>query len=125
MMARRIASFYIPAISDEGNKGITDTDPKTTETLRGVLIDAAQGKANAALFAAEAQAKMIPFIERVGPRFLGSLGALQSFVLLEQKDDGANRVRRYRAVFANGASLIWTFELTKDGKILSMEPKEE
>lgn len=124
-MARRIASFYLPAISDEGNKGITDTDPKLTETLRGVLVDAAQGKANSALFAPEAQEKMIPFIQRVGPGFLGSLGALQSFVLLEQKDEGANRLRRYRAVFGNGTSLIWTFELTKDGKILSMEPKEQ
>lgn len=124
-MARRIASFYLPAISDERNRGIADADPKTTEILRGVLVDAAKGKANAALFAAEAQEKMIPFIERVGPRFLGSMGALQSFVLLEQTDAGANRIRRYRAAFANGASLIWTFELTKDGKILSMEPKEE
>lgn len=124
-MARHIASFYLPAISDEGNKGITDTDPKLTEVLRGVLIDAAQGKADPAPFAPEARETMTPFIQRVGSRFLGARGALQSFVLLELKDEAVNRTRRYRAVFANGSSLIWTFELTKDGKILAMEPKEE
>ena len=124
-VARHIASFYIPAISDEGNRGIPDDDPKLTETLKGVLTDVAQGKVNPDLFTPQAQNNVIPFIKNAGPRFLAPLGALQSLVLLEQTDQGANRTRRYRAVFAGGTSLIWTFQLTKDGKIISMDPQQQ
>jgi len=48
------------------------------------------------------------------------LGALQSFTLLESTP----KSRRDRAQFAGG-SIIWTFELTADGGIIALEPKEE
>ncbi|MGH9947021.1 MAG: serine hydrolase domain-containing protein [Pyrinomonadaceae bacterium] len=123
-IARHIASFYLPAISDENNQGITDTDQKLSEILKGVLIDAAKGKANADIFAPESREKLIPFIQRVGPSFLGSLGELKTFSLLDERKEPQKIIRRYRAVFAN-QSIIWKFELTATGKILSMEPIEE
>lgn len=123
-IAKRIASVYLPAISDESNQGVTDTNPKLTEILKNVLIDAAQGKANAELFAPESRAEIVPFIQRAGPNFLGSLGELKSFTLLDERKEQQKSIRRYRAVFAK-QSLIWTFELSADSKIISIEPEEE
>jgi D-alanyl-D-alanine carboxypeptidase len=122
-MARHIAQFYLPDLSDARNRGIPDPDPKTTALLKGVLLDARQGKADAALFAPEAQAT-VPFIQRAGPSFLGSLGTLRSFVLLERREEPKKRVLRYRAIFGN-TSLLWTFELTPEGKITSLSPTPE
>ena len=72
----------------------------------------------------QAQAEMVPFIQRVGPHFLSPLGPLNSFVLLEVRDEKASRIYRYRAIFKD-SSLLWTFTLTKEGKISSLQPTEE
>lgn len=122
-MARHIAALYLPDLSDERNRGIADTAPKTTAILKAVLLDAQQGKADPARFAPEAQA-MLPFIQRAGPQFLGRLGPLNSFVLLERKEEGKKLSLRYRAVFGE-TSLLWNFDLAPDGKILSLEPTPE
>lgn len=121
-MVARIASFYLPALAAP-DKSIADKNPPMTALLKGVLLDAAQGKANAALFSPSAQEK-VAFVQRVGPRFLGPLGPLQSFTLLEQRDEGSRRTYRYRAVFKE-KTLVWTFELTQEGKIVNLQPAEE
>jgi D-alanyl-D-alanine carboxypeptidase len=122
-MAMHIASFFIPGLSYEQAQGIEDKDPKITELLREVLVNAQQGKADASLFAPEAS-QLADFIKRAGPEFLGTKGALRSFVLLERREEATKRVLAYRSVFGE-TSILWTFELTKEGKILSLSPKEE
>ncbi len=92
--------------------------------LKGVLVAAAQGKVDAALFSPEAQKEIVPLIQRVGPGFLRPLGPLKSLVLLEVRDEQASRIYRYRALFQD-SSLLWTFTLTKEGKISSFQPTEE
>ena len=121
-MAMHIASFFVPGLSYEQVKGIED-DPKITELLRAVLVDAQQGKADASLFAPEAL-QTADFIKRAGPTFLGTKGALKSFVLLERREEPTKRVFTYRSVFGE-TSILWTFVLNKEGKILSLSPKEE
>jgi CubicO group peptidase (beta-lactamase class C family) len=123
-MARHIAAFYLPEISYEHDKGIVDREPETTRMLQGVLIAAAQGKVDPALFSPEAQKEIVPFIQRVGPGFLRPLGPLKSLILLEVRDEQASRIYRYRALFKD-SSLLWTFTLTKVGKISSLQPTEE
>jgi CubicO group peptidase (beta-lactamase class C family) len=123
-MARRIASFYLPAISYENEKGIPDREPQVTQMLQTVLKDAAQGKADPSLFSPEAQAEFVPFVRRVGPRFLGSLGPIQSLVLLERREEKESRIYRYRALFKD-STLLWTLTLTRDGKISQLQPVQE
>lgn len=123
-MARHLAAFYIPGLSDEDNRGIPDTEPKITEMVKQVLLDAAQGKASPERFAPSVRDEMAPFVKRQGPRMLGPLGELKSFTLLERKQEGPKRIYRYRSVFGE-TSLIWTCELDADGRILSLEPVKE
>src|SRR5215510_422107 len=122
-MALHIASFFVPGLSYEQAKGIEDRDPKITELLRQVLVDAQQGKADASLFAAEAL-QLVDFIKRAGPDFLGKKGTLKSFVLLERREEATRRGFIYRSVFGE-TSILWTFALNKEGKILGLTPKEE
>jgi Beta-lactamase len=123
-MARRIASFYLPDLTAEAHKGIKDSEPQTTRMLKGVLLDAAQGKVDPSLFAPEAQAETVPFIRRAGPGFLKPLGAMKSFVLLERREEKTRRVYRYRAVYDEG-SVLWTFTLAPVGKISALRPVRE
>lgn len=123
-LARHIASFYLPAISDAGNTGIADSDPQTTARVRQVLLDAAQGNADPAQFAPASRGQLVPFIKREGPLFLGPLGTLHDIVLLDRVEDGTTLVLRYRTRY-DGGSIVWTVTVTADGEIVSLEPQEE
>jgi D-alanyl-D-alanine carboxypeptidase len=123
-MARRIASFYLPFLAVEAHRGMQDDDPGTTRMLKSLLLDAAEGKVDASLFAPDAQTETVPFIRRAGPGFLKPLGAMKSFVLLERRDEKERRLYRYRAVYQD-SSVVWTFTLTPEGKISSLRPTRE
>ena len=75
-------------------------------------------------WAAGAVISTVADMQRAGPHFLSPLGPLNSFVLLEVRDEKASRIYRYRAIFKD-SSLLWTFTLTKEGKISSLQPTEE
>lgn len=68
--------------------------------------------------------QLVDFIRRAGPTFLGTKGALKSFVQLERREEATKRVLTYRSVFGE-TSILWTFALDKEDKILSLTPKEE
>jgi CubicO group peptidase (beta-lactamase class C family) len=123
-LAEGVADLFIPAPPIREVRGIADTDEKLTLILREVLLDAAQGIVNADLFNSEAQTSLVPAFRDFGPVFFISLDPLQSFVLVEQSAEGERRIRRYRALFGK-KPIIWTFVLSKDGKIISMEPTSE
>jgi hypothetical protein len=122
-IAMRIASFFLPDLSYEQITAVEDKDPEFTALLRQVLVDAQQGKADASLFAPEAL-QTADFIRRAGPSFLRTKGSLKSFVLLERRQEATRSVLIYRSVFGE-TTILWTFALNKDGKILSLMPKEE
>lgn len=122
-LAQGVADQYVPTPPLEGG-GIEDNDPNTTLRLKAVLLDAAQGKVDPTPFTPEAQAGFVPALKNFGPVYFDSLDPLRSFVLIEQKDEGHRRIRRYRALFGR-KSVIWTFELTEEGKIISIEPRAE
>lgn len=123
VMAQHLASFYIPGLSTETNQGIEDKDPQTTVRLKQVVSDAQQGKADPGQFAAQSQA-LVGRIKQAGPQLLGQLGVFTSFVLLERTEAEGKVVYRYRAVFGT-TSVIWTFELDKEGKIANLVPEPE
>jgi len=121
-IAAHIAGFLIPGLNDEANAGIADSKPSLTQRLRRVLQDASHGVVDSSLIAPASRQELVPFIRTTGPRFLGTLGELTQFTLLEEKPL-ANRgtERRYRAVFGT-RTLIWTFVLDDEGRIRSLEP---
>ena len=123
-LAEGVADFFIPVPPLRQTRGIEDNDEKLTLMLRSVLLDAAQGKVNADLFDSEAQTRLVPAFRDFGPVFFSSLDPVQSFVLVEQSAEGERRIRRYRALYGK-QQIIWTFVLSKEGKIISMEPTSE
>jgi D-alanyl-D-alanine carboxypeptidase len=125
VFAREIAGLYLGLpLTVYSPNGIEDREPKVTERLKAVILSAAKGEVDAALFTAEAQNALVPLIKRAGPELLGAAGNLKSFVLLERKDEAGSRIYLYRATFEK-QTLIWTFQLTKEGKINALEPKPE
>lgn len=124
-MAHHIAAIYLPAISDEANNGITDSEPKLTELLRQTLLDAAQGKADPARLAPDSRPQLLQLLRTNGPRLLGPLGTLESLILLEDSAKNGAHARRYRAVFSKGQRIIWEVQFAADGTIAELAPRPE
>jgi hypothetical protein len=108
-----------------GSAEITDSEPKITEMIRQTLIDAATGKVDPERIAPESRERLVPFLRDNGPRFLGTIGELQSLTLIGDTKDGAKWVRRYRAIFESGKKIIWTVWLSSQGTIISLDPRPE
>lgn len=104
---------------------VPDREPAITALIRETLRDAAHGKVDSARIVPESRERLIPFLQDIGPRYLGSAGALKSLTLLGDTDDGGKRVRRYRAVFANGLRIVWIVGLSSAGTIVSLDPRPE
>ena len=109
----------------EGLKEIPDREPAITDLVRKTLVQAAQGKVDQESIAPESRERLIPFLQRDGPRHLGPAGALESLILLEDSDSSGTHMRRYRSVFASGLRIIWSVGLSSAGKIVSMDPRPE
>lgn len=120
--ARNIAAFWLPDIREEG-AAIADPDPRASTALRKVLVDAAQGKADPECFAPDMRDELTAFVRRVGPQFLGPLGALERLTPLGAAPDAQGGLR-YRARFAKG-SIVWDLEVDGDGRIRKLEPTLE
>ena len=108
-----------------GYEEIPDREPILTERIRKMLQEAAHGKVNADSIAPESRDRLVAFLERDGPRYLGPAGKLESLILLEDDHSGGKRVRRYRGVFASGLKITWTIEFSSEGAIVSLDPRPE
>jgi D-alanyl-D-alanine carboxypeptidase len=117
-LARGVAARYISPLQASLPKGIDDSDPKTTAMLKGVLIRAADGAADPSLFTSPARAPMFLARARETHDYLGLLGRLNAFLLLERTETSGRRALRYRATFGD-TPLIAAFTLAEDGKIAS------
>ncbi len=109
----------------EGYTAIPDREPALTELIRETLRDAVQGKVNPDSIASESRERLIPFLQRDGPHFLGPAGAVVSLALLVDTNSGGKHVRRYRAVFTSGLRIIWTVGFSSAGTIVSLDPRPE
>jgi D-alanyl-D-alanine carboxypeptidase len=103
-------------------KPLEDRDAQTTQRLRRALLNLAEGKAVATEFTPEAHALLSAEL-KYARAFYQSLGPLSSFSLVEQRNEGKNRIYHYRTVFGRTA-WIHRFVLTSEGKIaeLGTEP---
>jgi hypothetical protein len=123
-LARRIATSYLPDLSDAGKGGVDDPDPALTKKLETIFSAAAQGEVHESWFSSRGQADAVPLIRRVGPRFLGPRGELHSLILLETTPHPNGRTLRYRASYAS-STLVWTVDVDDQGRINAIEQQEE
>ena len=123
-LAQGVADLFIPPPPLREVKGVEDNDPAITQMLKTMLLDATQEKVNDSLFTVESQRQFLPAFKTFALPFFKSLDPLQSWVLIEHKKTEKSILRRYRAVYGKKV-IIWNFELSTDGKIISMEPSSE
>jgi CubicO group peptidase (beta-lactamase class C family) len=117
-LAQGVAAFYLPV-----PEPIEDKDPQTTQRLKSVLLGLAAGRADPALFTAEAHAELLPTVQQA-QRFYQSLGPLKSFQLVEQKSEEQSRTYRYRSILGE-TPWTHTFVVTKTGKIAEVRAAPE
>ena len=123
-IARKVASFYLPDLSDQDKKPIADSNPALTQKCKTVLSDLMDGKAQEADFTPAARQEMLPKLKRIAPSYLKPLGILKSFTLVEEHLDKDMRRRIYRAAYSN-ATLTWTFTMDQAGEIADLEPTKQ
>jgi D-alanyl-D-alanine carboxypeptidase len=117
-IARGIAARLVPALAEETEKPIADTNPQTTERLKGVILGALQGEADAELFTKQSKDILVAAIKQ-GKGSVASLGALKEFRLHERKQSDQGVKLWYRATFANEV-MNALFDLDKEGKIAGL-----
>ncbi|MGH9162241.1 MAG: permease prefix domain 1-containing protein [Vicinamibacteraceae bacterium] len=118
--ARRIASVYRPSVTALRHTTIPDADRDATERVRQTIIAAAAGVVDPDLISFPAREDLVPALELFGPRKLGPMGALESFAVLDDTIHWSTRVRRYRASFARGDTLLLTVAHAPGGSIASI-----
>lgn len=126
-LAQGVADLYVKvptAVVTE--PAFPDNDPKMTQALQELLQAFAEGKVNPGLFAPQARQPLVGAIEGFVMPWFRALGAPHSLTLIEEKNETEpqRRVRRYR-VWYNKKSVLWKFELDKEGQIVGMEPTPE
>jgi D-alanyl-D-alanine carboxypeptidase len=117
-LARGIAARLVPALAEEAEKPIADSDTQTTERLKGVILAALKGEADAELFTKDSKERIVAAIKQ-GKGTAASVGALKEFLLHDRTPSDQGVKLRYRAKFANEAMNAF-FDLDKDGKIAGM-----
>jgi D-alanyl-D-alanine carboxypeptidase len=117
-LARGIAGRLVPALAEEAAKPIADTDPQTTERLKGVILAAMKGEADPELFTKESKERHVAAIKQ-GKGTTASFGALREFRLEERKQSDQGVKLRYRAIFENETMSAF-FDLDKAGKIAGL-----
>jgi CubicO group peptidase (beta-lactamase class C family) len=124
-LAQGVADRYLPATARPAPvPEAADPNPALTARLSGMLNDAAKGTVSPDLFTPGAQQQLLPMVQHFLPLFFRPLDPLTSFRFVSRHEDGGLQTVEYRALYGD-KSLLWTFLLTPDGKIQSLEPHVE
>jgi CubicO group peptidase (beta-lactamase class C family) len=123
-IAQGVAGRYVAALAPVVVPPIEDKEPQVTALVKSVYEQAAQGKLDAARFTPELAQIGETQLKQGLKEFLQNLGPLQSIALVERKDEGENRLYRYRLAYKD-TSLLTLCTLNKEGKIagLSVQPE--
>ncbi len=126
-VANEVAALYEPALKVvvAAPKTVADDNPARSKFLKGILLEAAEGRANADLFTPATAQLIVPRIQQEGKRMFATFGEMKSFALVERAEkDGKTRLR-YLVTYA-AAKMNATYIVNKDGKIegLNLQPAE-
>jgi D-alanyl-D-alanine carboxypeptidase len=115
-LGQRIFGLYLPATQYRPPKPIADVDNATTDFLRRVTAALAQGTGDPSWYTPKVQSFYFPDQIKSRKGAFEGLGQLQSFDLIEAKEETGRKKRTYRAVFGT-TPIIFTYWLTPDHKI--------
>lgn len=115
-IAESIAELYLPRLRGRHSSEIEDKDPKLTAYLRTVVESVADGRGETQWFTPEWIEFFFPDRIKEGKQLLGNYGALNAFVLIDDKIEDGRRVRAYDAVFGT-VPLRLNLTVSTDGKV--------
>ncbi len=98
-LANTVAALYLPALSENAPRPITDDNSLLTRHLRLVMEAVATGTGDPDWFSTDGRKLFFPDRIKEGKQIFGTYGDLKEFDLMEKTVDGSNTVRGYRAVF--------------------------
>jgi CubicO group peptidase (beta-lactamase class C family) len=123
-IAHTVAGFYVPALMPTEAKPIEDKEPQTTQSVRNLLQEIADGKTDKDRFTSELRVKLFPEeIQGVGD-YLKEQGPLKSLELIKRGDEGDRRTYQYRANYEHMA-LFLSLQLDKANKIAALDFSQE
>jgi len=115
-LGRRIFGLYLPATQYHPPKAIAETDTATTDLLRRVTIALSQGTGDPSWYTPKVQQYFFPDRIKLRKGWFDGLGPLQSFDLIQVKEESGRQKRIYRGVF-DSIPMLFTYWLTPDHKI--------
>lgn len=125
-VANEVAALYVPAlkVTVSTPKAIVDDNIERTKLFKEILLEAAQGRANADLFAPATAQALVPRIQE-GKQMFASFGEMKSFVLTEKREKDGTTLLRYHVTYSS-AKVNVTYVVNKEGKIvgLNLQPGE-
>jgi CubicO group peptidase (beta-lactamase class C family) len=116
-LALRVAGFYLPVLLPPVEKPIVDNDPQVTARIKSVIEDFANSKLDTNRFTPELASGLSNELKAGFGDDVRKLGTIQSLDLIEQKNEGDNRVYRYRLNYQR-ASLFVLGTFNKENKII-------
>jgi CubicO group peptidase (beta-lactamase class C family) len=115
-LGRRIFGLYLPATQYHPPKAIAETDTRITNLLRRVTVALSQGTGDPSWYTPKLQQYFFPDRIKLRKGWFDGLGPLQSFDLIQVKEESGRQKRIYRAVF-DSIPMLFTYWLTPDHKI--------
>jgi D-alanyl-D-alanine carboxypeptidase len=121
-VADRIAGFYVAALAPPVYKTIPDTEPQMTAQIRAIMEGFAAGKMDSDVLPPGIPINIKDFRVPINSgkalsSALHDLGTLRSIALVERKNEGDNRLYRYRVTYRSD-SLLFACTFNKDNKII-------
>jgi D-alanyl-D-alanine carboxypeptidase len=110
------AAMHIRGLIAPPPAAIHDPDPELTARLRAFVAGLAKNGFDAALFTAKAASFVQEDLQRGLGERVREQGRLRSFELIERREEGANRVLRYRAAYPH-LTLFAVFTLDAENRI--------
>jgi CubicO group peptidase (beta-lactamase class C family) len=112
-IALNVAGFYVPALAPPVLKPIPDTEPEITAKVKAMITGFVGGNLDTSLFTPDEA----PYAVKSGMAdYLHGLGAILSIALVERKNEGDNRLYRYRVTYRS-YSLLVLCGFNKENKI--------
>jgi hypothetical protein len=123
-MTVKIASFYVPGlVPPDAEPALPDRDPDVTARIRRVVSDLAHGRVDASLFAPQLAAGLADDVRSGFSEILRQLGPIRSLSPIERRQEGSERVYRYRLNYRHIVLFVdCTFD--KDDKILRFDVRD-
>ena len=115
-LGQHIFGLYLPATQYRPAKPIADADTATSDFLRRVSTALAQGTGDPGWYTPKVQSFYFPNRIKLRRGAFEGLGPMQSFDLLEVKEEAGRMKRIYRAVFGT-TPMLFTYWLTPDHKV--------